>query len=309
MEFDLIANKRFRTGRNRLLNQGDREIGDTNVPRQAELFDMGECAERLLEWYPRIGPVQQQQINGSQMPLVQALLGRALKIVRGEMGGPDLGGHEDIVALDPRGAQCIADLAFVLVNLRVVNVTIAEPDGLLDHARAGTPAQFPSAQSGRGNGCAVGFDKQHRRIPDRPLCPAATPMPTQRAAGSVANAANTVSGACAITASSARAGPRGIRLPCSQLRMVSTGTPNRAANSSWVSRARRRSSRTADDDLASSEAGDAVVAGARGIVAGASGNSRPSRNSTIRPSAFSRKRCMVCPQALRECRRCPLRLD
>jgi hypothetical protein len=28
-------------------------------------------------------------------------------------------------------------------------------------------------------------------------------------------------------------------------------------------------------------------------IAGASGNSCPSRNSTIRPSAFNRKRCMI----------------
>jgi hypothetical protein len=37
-----------------------------------------------------------------------------------------------------------------------------------------------------------------------------------------------------------------------------------------------------------------VLAGVNGIE-GASGNSRPSRNSTIRPSAFSRKRCMPIP--------------
>jgi hypothetical protein len=37
-----------------------------------------------------------------------------------------------------------------------------------------------------------------------------------------------------------------------------------------------------------------VLAGANGIE-GASGNSRPSRSSTIRPSAFSRKRCMPIP--------------
>jgi hypothetical protein len=37
-----------------------------------------------------------------------------------------------------------------------------------------------------------------------------------------------------------------------------------------------------------------VLAGVNGIE-GASGNSRPSRSSTIRPSAFSRKRCMPIP--------------
>ena len=73
-------------------------------------------------------------------------------------------------------------------------------------------------------------------------------------------------------------------LACSQLRMVSTGTPSRAANSIWVNRARRRRSRAVGAVAAS--------AGATAGSAGASGNSRPSRNSTIRPSAFSRRRCM-----------------
>src|SRR3954464_6536513 len=96
-------------------------------------------------------------------------------------------------------------------------------------------------------------------------------------------AANTISGACAITARSARAGPRGTRLPCSQLRMVSTGTPSRAANSSCVRRARRRRSRTTGGGSISGATvvvADAtvVVAGATAAVIGASGNSRPSRN-------------------------------
>src|SRR6185295_6365579 len=109
----------------------------------------------------------------------------------------------------------------------------------------------------------------------------------------LARAANTVSGAWAITARSARAGPRGMRLPCSQLRMVSTGTPSLEANSIWVSRARRRSSRTAGG-----------VASTGGIAE--TGNSCPSRNSTIRPSAFSRKRRMPDLSAV-DSRRSPLR--
>jgi hypothetical protein len=117
----------------------------------------------------------------------------------------------------------------------------------------------------------------------------------------LANAENTVSGAWAITARRARAGPRGSRLPCSQLRMVSTGTPSRLANSNWVRRARRRRSRTAGAVTACSGATEiapavpvVVAGGARGAT-GASGNSCPSRNSTIRPSAFSRRRCMFNP--------------
>ena len=36
-----------------------------------------------------------------------------------------------------------------------------------------------------------------------------------------------------------------------------------------------------------------AVAGAAEAITGASGNSCPSRSSTIRPSAFSRNRCML----------------
>jgi hypothetical protein len=120
----------------------------------------------------------------------------------------------------------------------------------------------------------------------------------------LANAENTVSGAWAMTARSARAGPRGRRLPCSQLRMVSTGTPSRLANSSWVRHARRRRSRTAGAVCpgATEVAPDAAegFTGAATGIAGASGNSRPSRNSTIRPSAFSRRRCMFHPISKRD---------
>jgi len=105
-----------------------------------------------------------------------------------------------------------------------------------------------------------------------------------------ARAANTVSGAWAITASSARAGPRGMRLPCSQLRMVSTGTPSRAANSCCVRRARRRRSRTTGEVAIPGVT--VLVTGVAEVLAGAndieraSGNSRPSRSSTIRSVRF-----------------------
>src|SRR5580692_2111009 len=107
----------------------------------------------------------------------------------------------------------------------------------------------------------------------------------------LASAENTASGECAITANNARAGPRGMRLPCSQLRMVSTGTPRRLANSSCVKQARRRRSRTTGAVAAS--AGAAASGMSEAAMTGASGNSRPSLNSTIRPSAFSRRRCIL----------------
>ena len=115
----------------------------------------------------------------------------------------------------------------------------------------------------------------------------------------LARAANTVSGAWAMTARSALAGPRGIRLPCSQFRMVSTGTPNRAANSSCVSRARRRRSRTA-----------------RGRCRLCRRGRHGRRERKLLPvPQFDDPSVRFQPQALhvrlqaRKCRRCALRLD
>src|SRR6266851_1947361 len=266
--------------------------------------------------------MQQQQIDLGKAQLGQALPGRSLEIIRREMGGPDLGRDEHIVASHSRSAQALANLAFVLIDLRGVDVAIAEPQRLLDQTCAGSPPQLPGAEPDRGNFGAVGLDELHFGNSDKPNSHYVPPalrcqhcrdeFRAQVADTPGARAANTVSGAWEITARSARAGPRGMRLPCSQFLMVSPGTPSRAANSSCVRRARRRRSRTAGT-IAISGATEVVagamevvagatevVAGATEVVAGAatgdagaSGNSCPSRNSTIRPSAFSRRRCML----------------
>ena len=108
---------------------------------------------------------------------------------------------------------------------------------------------------------------------------------------------------CRCTLSSARAGPRGERLPCSQLRTVSTGTPMRAANSACVSlvRARTPAGIGRVRRPARPVAAWLPVAGSRGAACARIASSRvesacscPSgRISTIRPSAFSLTRIMV----------------
>src|SRR3979409_1098360 len=98
------------------------------------------------------------------------------------MRGPDLGGHEHVVAPDPRGAQALADLAFVLIDLGGVDVAIAELQRLLDQPRAGSSAQLPGAEPDRRNLRAAGLDELHvrvLRINRLPLCPSAVAMPTE----------------------------------------------------------------------------------------------------------------------------------
>src|SRR6185295_4968017 len=88
-------------------------------------------------------------------------LGGTLERGRGKMRGPDLGGDEDLAALHAGGAQPLPDLAFVVVHLGGVDMAIAQPQRLLDHARAGLAAQVPGAETDERNLCAVGLDGLH----------------------------------------------------------------------------------------------------------------------------------------------------
>ena len=74
------------------------------------------------------------------------------------MRRPDFGGDEHLVALDAGGAQPLAHLAFVVVQLGGVDVAVAEPQRLLDDPRAGTPAQLPGAETDQRDAGAVRFD-------------------------------------------------------------------------------------------------------------------------------------------------------
>ncbi len=98
MVFHLIAHQRLRTGRDRFLDQGHREVRDADVPAQAEFLDMRQRTQRLRQRHPRIWPMQQQQIDFGQMQPGQAFPGRAFEIVRREMRSPHLGGHKQLFA-------------------------------------------------------------------------------------------------------------------------------------------------------------------------------------------------------------------
>src|SRR5258708_39837185 len=88
--------------------------------------------------------------------------------MRREMGGPDFCRDEHIVAPDPRSAQAFADLAFVLISLRGVDVAVAGPPRLLHQTCAGSSPQFPSTQPDSGNFGGLGLDQMHRRDSNKP---------------------------------------------------------------------------------------------------------------------------------------------
>ncbi len=161
MILDLIADQRRGTFCHSLLDQPHREIRHADVPRQTEFLGLYKPAQRLLQRYMRIGPMQQQEIDFGHPKPDKAVLGRSQQIVGCEMVGPDLGGYEHIAALDAGRAHAVADFTLILVNLRRIDMTIAEPNCLLDDARAGAAAQFPSPQAYRWDVGAIRLDGQH----------------------------------------------------------------------------------------------------------------------------------------------------
>ena len=210
------------------------------------------------------------------------------------------------------GAHAFADLAFVLVDLRGVDVAIAELDRLLDQAGAGASAQLPGAEPDRGNFCAVGLDELHvaatRTGSSAHYVARRTALPTQgdSRAGSGCrwpSAANTVSGRVRDHREQRARRPARHALA---LLPVADGLDRHAEPGGEFMLGQAR----APAQIAHRRRGAASAARRRcgDGIAGASGNSCPSRNSTIRPSAFSRKRCMFDP-VRRHGRRCALRSD
>src|SRR5262249_27166225 len=108
-------------------------------------FHLAERSDRILEGNARVRPVDQQEIDVRQLELGDAVARRALEVARSQIARPDLGDEEDIVARHARGAQPLADRFLVAIQRGGVDMAVAEPDRLFDHAYAGAPAEIPGA--------------------------------------------------------------------------------------------------------------------------------------------------------------------
>ena len=162
MAFDLVADQLFGGKLNRVLDQRYSEIGNADVAGKPVALDLAQRADGFNKRNLRIGPMQQQQIDLGQPQPGQAIPRGALEFARRKMVGPDFRGDEDLAAFHSGGAQPLAHVALVIVHFRGVDVAIAEPQSLFDHARAGAPAQLPGAKPEQRNFRAVGLDDRCR---------------------------------------------------------------------------------------------------------------------------------------------------
>src|SRR5262245_27294902 len=128
--------------------------------------------------------MDKQEIHLGELEVDEALLGGLLERACAQVRLPHLRGDEDLVALDAGGAQALADLALVVVHRGGIDVAVAEPQRLLDHARADAAAQVPGAEPDERNARAVCLNHLHGRAPLSPAPAARSDAGTARAAQS-----------------------------------------------------------------------------------------------------------------------------
>lgn len=100
------------------------------------------------------------------LQLAQAFIHRRLKVAIGQIVHPDLGGQKDILAGDIRFRQAAPDLGLVFINLRGVDMTIADIQCMTDHADAVGPGDLPCPKTERGNPRPLDFDEFHVGTPE-----------------------------------------------------------------------------------------------------------------------------------------------
>src|SRR5579859_3967074 len=158
MAFDLVADQGLARRRQRLLDQRECEIRHADVAGEAVALDLAQRADGFGKRYLRVGPVQQEEIDLAQAQPHQTIAGGPLQFARREMARPDLGRDENLAARHARRPQPFADVALVVVHFGGVDVPVAEPERLLDHAGAAPPAQFPGAEPEQRYRGAVGLN-------------------------------------------------------------------------------------------------------------------------------------------------------
>src|SRR5262245_2708320 len=147
MHLDLIADQRLIRKLHGLFDQRDGEVRYADVAGKPRTLDLAERAECVAQRDLRVGPMQKEQVDAREPQPFQACLRRALEIARRIVRRPYLGGDEDFLARDARGAQPLPYFAFVVVKLGGIDVAVAEPQRLLDDACTGAPTQFPGTEA------------------------------------------------------------------------------------------------------------------------------------------------------------------
>jgi hypothetical protein len=117
--------------------------------------------------------MDEEKIDPGELQLFEALIEGGLEIVGGKLITPNLGGHENILALDAGGTQpptqSFPNLALVAIALGGIDMAITDTKRGLDRFDADRFHQRHGSEADRGDLCAVSFDEIHRLFPTKAL--------------------------------------------------------------------------------------------------------------------------------------------
>jgi len=129
VQFDLVGSDVLGAhGCDGLLHQVDGEVGNTNLARQAHAFGFQQLPHELGDGHLvfRRWPVDQGQVQVIGLELAQAFLEAWDQLAFGEIGDPDLAGDKQLIPWDATVGDSLADICFVLVDLRGVDGAVAQ---------------------------------------------------------------------------------------------------------------------------------------------------------------------------------------
>ncbi len=124
MILGLQGDQRLGAKLDRLVEQGDVEIGDADMACQPPLLGLGQGRHGLTQCDLRIGPMNEQKIDVIDPKRGEAFIDRFRKVTGAQVFVADLGGEEDVLARHARDPQRLADRALGAVFARGVDMAI-----------------------------------------------------------------------------------------------------------------------------------------------------------------------------------------
>ena len=156
VELDLVDGRDHTGLIDDLAQVGVVEVGDANRSRAAFLAQADECAPRVeVDIAGRRRPVDEIEVNLVDAKQARALVEGAQGLVIAMVGVPHLRGHEDVVAVKLAATQRLTDAALIVVEVRRVDVSVADLERLHGRVDDDIVRHLPDAESDDGDGAAV----------------------------------------------------------------------------------------------------------------------------------------------------------
>ena len=156
MELDLVDGRDHTGLIDDLAQVGVVKVGDADRASAAFLAQTDERAPRVeVHIAGRRRPVDEVEVDLVDAKQARALVERPQGLVIAMVGVPHLRGHEDVVAVKLAAPQRLTDAAFIVVEVRRVDVSVADLECLHGRVDDDIVRHLPDTKADDGDGAAV----------------------------------------------------------------------------------------------------------------------------------------------------------